>query len=308
VEIVINSFFVHSLIALTLTPAASATFATEDPFQAVEITTTRAADGIYMLGGKGGNIGVSVGVDGIFLIDDQFAPLTKKIRAAIAELTDKPVKFVLNTHWHPDHTGGNENLGETGAVIVSHDNVRKRLSVDNFIKMFNMHSVAMQPNGLPVITFNDAMTFHFNGDAIAVRHVARAHTDGDSIVHFHKANVIHTGDTCFSGMYPFIDTDSGGTVQGYIDAVSNVVELADDNTVIIPGHGPITNRKELAAWRDMLNTVSGRITAGIRKNTSLDAMQAAKPTAEFDAQYGGGFIDNETFVEMLYENLAQGDS
>ena len=181
----------------------------KDPYKDVEVKTGKAGDGVYMLTGQGGNLGVSVGDDGVFLIDDQFAPLTGKILAAIATLSDKPVRFVLNTHWHPDHSGGNENLGKAGAILLAHDNVRKRLSVDGFIEMFQMNAPALSKTGLPVITFNDAITFHMNNNEIRAWHVEHAHTDGDSMVYFRQANVIHMGDTYFAGMYPFIDTGSG---------------------------------------------------------------------------------------------------
>jgi len=294
-------------IFLSLTLFASATIA-DDSFDSVEIQTIKAADGIYMLTGKGGNIGLSTGTDGVFLIDDQFAPLTDKILAAITQVSDKPVKFVLNTHWHPDHTGGNENLGSSGTVIIAHDNVRKRLSVDNFIELFNMQSPAMATAGLPVITFGDAVTFHLNGEEILVRHMVSAHTDGDAIVHFKQANVIHAGDTYFSGMYPFIDGNSGGSNDGYIKAVDQVLALADDKTVIIPGHGPISNKQELTAWRDMLKTIIDRIRAMVRENASLQQVQAGTPTRAFDEKYGGGFFNNETFVKMLYQNMTQDPS
>ena len=290
-------------IFLSLTLFVSATIA-DDSFDTVEIQTIKAADGIYMLTGKGGNIGLSTGTDGVFLIDDQFAPLTDKILAAITQVSDKPVKFVLNTHWHPDHTGGNENLGSSATVIIAHDNVRKRLSVDNFIELFNMQSPAMATAGLPVITFGDAVTFHLNGNEIFVRHVASAHTDGDAIVHFKQANVIHAGDTYFSGMYPFIDGNSGGSNDGYIKAVDQVQALADDKTVIIPGHGPISNKQELTAWRDMLKTIIDHIRAMVGENASLQQVQAGTPTRAFDEKYGGGFFNNETFVKMLYQNMS----
>ena len=280
----------------------------DDSFDNVEIQTIKAADGIYMLTGKGGNIGLAVGTDGVFLIDDQFAPLSDKILAAITQVSDKPVKFVLNTHWHPDHTGGNENLGGSGAVIIAHDNVRKRLAVDNFIEMFNMQSPAMAVAGLPVITFGDAVTLHLNGDEILVRHVMNAHTDGDAIVHFKNANVIHAGDTYFSSMYPFIDAGSGGSNDGYIKAIDQVLALANEKTVIIPGHGPISNKQELTAWRDMLKTVIDRIRAMVGENASLEQVQASMPTRAFDEKYGGGFINNEAFVKMLYRNMTQDPS
>jgi glyoxylase-like metal-dependent hydrolase (beta-lactamase superfamily II) len=296
-------YFMQLLLMLLFSGSTAA----EDAYKDVEIIATEAGPGIYMLTGKGGNLGVSIGNDGVFLIDDQFAPLTGKIRAAIAALSEQPVRFVLNTHWHPDHTGGNENMGGAGSVIVAHDNVRKRLSVDNFIAMFNMHAKATDKPGLPVITFSDSLSFHLNDNDILVRHVAHAHTDGDSVVWFRQANVIHTGDICFSGMYPFIDTGSGGSVDGYMQAIDTILTMADTNTVIIPGHGAILDRKELTSWRNMLQTVRDRIAAKIRAKATLEEIQASRPTAEFDERYGGGFINSESFVGMLYEDLAQGD-
>ena len=287
------------LFATLITSVAFA----DDSFDNIEIQTIKAADGIYMLTGKGGNMGISVGADGVFLIDDQFAPLTEKIQAAITQVSDQAVKFVLNTHWHPDHTGGNENLGKSGAVIVAHNNVRKRLSVDNFIELFNLKSSATTAAGLPVITFDDAVTFHLNGDEIQVTHVMNAHTDGDAIVHFTHSNVIHAGDIYFSGMYPFIDSAHGGSTEGTIRAINQVLALADDKTVIIPGHGAISNKQELTAYRDMLLTISGRIRKRISENASLQQVQTSMPSKDFDEKYGGGFISNEAFVKMVYQDM-----
>ncbi|MGB5716468.1 MAG: MBL fold metallo-hydrolase [Gammaproteobacteria bacterium] len=280
----------------------------DDSFSTVGIQASPAGEGIYMLTGKGGNIGLSTGTDGVFLIDDQFAPLTDKVLTTIGQLSDKPVRFLLNTHWHPDHTGGNENLGNSGTVIVAHDNVRRRLSVDNFIEMFNMKTAATAAAGLPVITFNDAITFHFNGEEIDVRHVMNAHTDGDAIVHFKRSNVIHAGDTYFSGMYPFIDTNSGGSVDGYLKAIDQVLALADDKTVIIPGHGTLSNKQELRAYRDMIWTISDRIRRMLGEQASLEQVQASMPCKEYDAEYGGGMLNNEAFVKMLYEDMARDPS
>jgi cyclase len=229
-----------TLICL-LALAAPAALAQEDLSQ-VEIQTQKLADRVYMMTGSGGNLGLSVGEDAVFLIDDQFAPLTPKIQAAIAKLTDKPVKFVLNTHWHFDHTGGNENLGKGGALIIAHENVRKRLSAEGFIEFLGMKTQPEAKVALPVITFTRDLTFHINGDEVLAHHVARAHTDGDAIVQFRKSNVIHMGDAFFNRIYPFIDTSSGGTVGGVIAAAELVLRLADDDTKIIPGHGPLGKR------------------------------------------------------------------
>lgn len=287
------------LLSLSLATTAVA----EDKFKDVEITAIPVGAGIYMLTGQGGNIGVSVGSDGVFLIDDQFAPLTKKITAAIAALSDQPVRFLLNTHWHPDHTGGNENMGNADTVIVAHSNVRKRLAVDNFIEMLDMEAPATDKAGLPVITFDDALSFHLNEDEILISHVGNAHTDGDSIVQFRAANVMHLGDIYFAGMYPFIDTNSGGSINGTLKALEHALALSDDNTVIIPGHGPVSNKENLVAYTGMLRTINGRIQKMITGKSTLTQILATEPTKDFDKEYGNGFIKNTAFVEMLYKDM-----
>jgi glyoxylase-like metal-dependent hydrolase (beta-lactamase superfamily II) len=289
------------LLLLSLATATAA----DDQFRDVEIKTIQAGDGIYMLTGQGGNMGVSAGADGVFLIDDQFAPLTEKIMAAIATLSDQPVRFLLNTHWHPDHTGGNVNMGKAGTVIVAHDNVRKRLAVDNFIEMFGRDAPAMDLTGLPVITFDTSLTFHLNGNEILVSHTGNAHTDGDSFVWFRDANVIHTGDVYFAGMYPFIDTHTGGSIEGIIKALERILEISDDKTVIIPGHGPVSNKGKLMAYTSMLKTISSLMQAMIAGQATLEQVQAAEPTRDFDEKYGNGFIRNTAFVEMLYKDIMQ---
>ena len=293
------------LFAGTLCLAAlvsGAAYAQKD-FSKVQIKTEKLSDTTYMMTGDGGNLGLSIGPDAVFVIDDQFAPLTPKIQAAIAALTKQPVKFVLNTHWHFDHTGGNENMGKAGALIVAHENVRKRMSVEGLIKFFGMKTPASPKAALPVVTFTRDVTFHINGDEVFAYHVANAHTDGDAIVYFKNSDVIHMGDTFFNRLYPFIDTSSGGKVDGMLAAVDQVLAVANDRTKIIPGHGPLGNKADLNAYRDMLATVSGRIKVLIKSGKSLDDVQAAKPTAEFDAVWGKGFLSPQQWVEMLYENL-----
>lgn len=291
-----------ALVTLASLPCTSIALADQHDNE-VTIKTQMVREGIYMLTGKGGNIGISSGADGIFMIDDQFAPLTGKIKQAIEEISEQPVRFLLNTHWHPDHTGGNENFGSTGAVIIAQDNVRKRMSVDNFIKLFGMEAPAATGNALPIITFNDAVTFHLNDEEISVFHVKNAHTDGDSIVHFKKANAIHMGDTYFAGMYPFIDYDSGGTIEGCIAAIDGILALSDKNTRIIPGHGPLSNKTELTAYRTMLATIGARIQERIDAGSSLEELQKSLPDRGFSATFGNGPIKSETFVEMLYEGM-----
>jgi len=278
-------------------------FAQQPDYSKVEIRTQQLAPTVYMLVGAGGNLGLSAGADSVFLVDDQFAPLTPKIEAAIARITPRPVRFVLNTHWHFDHTGGNENLGKAGALIVAHENVRKRMSVENFIEFLGMKTQPDPKAALPVVTFTRDVTFHVNGDEVRVMHVPNAHTDGDAIVHFTKSDVIHMGDVFFNQLYPFIDTSSGGRVEGVVAAVDRALALAGASTKIIPGHGPLGTRADLQAYRDMLATIAGRMGEHVRAGRSLEQAIAAKPTADFDAAWGKGFLTPDRFTEMLYKNL-----
>ena len=270
-------------------------------FSKVEIKTHKLSDTLYMLVGAGGNLGVSIGDDAVFLIDDQYAPMVPKIRAAIAALTSKPVQFVLNTHFHNDHTGGNEALGQAGALIVAHDNVRKRMSSEQFISFLSARVPPSPKSALPVVTVPGEIRFHLNGDEIHAFHVPRAHTDGDLIVHFSKGDVVHMGDVYFRGMYPFIDTSSGGGADGVIAAVDRVLALSTDKTRIIPGHGPLASKADLQAYRDMLATVTQRIKTLRREGKNDEQIRAAAPSAEFDASLGGGFIKADRFVQMMLD-------
>src|SRR5882762_4984345 len=291
------------ILAVSAAALFAAAASAQEDFSRVEIQTEKLADTVYMMTGEGGNLGVSVGEDAVFVIDDQFAPLTPKIQAAIAKLSSKPVKFLLNTHWHFDHTGGNENLGKAGAIIVAHENVRKRLSTEGFIEFFGMKTKPEPEVALPVVTFTRDVTFHLNGDELVVSHVPRAHTDGDSIVRFGKSNVVHMGDTFFNKLYPFIDTSSGGSVAGVLAAADRVLKMVDDNTKIIPGHGPLGSKADLKAFRDMLAAVSGNIQGQIKARKTLEQVVASKPTAKYDEVWGKGFLAPEKFVAMLYGNI-----
>ena len=286
--------------------AAVADQALPDRFDAVEIETISVADGVHMLLGRGGNIGVVSGPDGVLLIDDQFAPLTEKIRAAVAAIGAGSVRFVLNTHWHSDHTGGNENFGKAGAVIVAHDNVRERMRVDQHMAAFGRDIPASPPAALPIVTFPGALRFHLNGKTIEVEHAPAAHTDGDAMVWIGGDRVLHLGDLYFNGRYPFVDVDSGGSVDGVIAAVNAALGRLPGDAVVIPGHGPLSNRVELEAYRDLLVTVSGRIREAIAAGRSEDEVVAAAPSAEFDDVWGQASIGPERFVRMLYGDLSRG--
>ncbi len=292
----IRCIFVLSLLL------AGAAFAQGD-FDDVTIEATDLGGGIHMLKGAGGNLGVCVGEDGVFLIDDQFAPLSEKIMAAIAELSDKPVQFVFNTHWHGDHTGGNENFGATGSLLVSHANVRRRLSTEQFSEFLDRRTPPSPDGALPVVTFTDSLGFFFNDEEIVVFHVPAAHTDGDGVVHFTKANVIHSGDIIFFGLYPYIDVSAGGSIDGVIAGVRTIMAMCDDETQIIPGHGPLVKKENLVEYLAMLEGIRGRVLREMEAGKDLAAIQAVKPAAEWDEVWGEKWLTSDQFVELVYDSL-----
>ncbi|UOR14874.1 MBL fold metallo-hydrolase [Qipengyuania aquimaris] len=292
-----------ALAAGTALLALAAPAAAQRDFNEVEITAEELAPGIAVLYGAGGNIGVSHGEDGTVLIDDQFAPLTEKIEAAIAKLGATPVRFVVNTHWHGDHTGGNENLGEKGALIFAHDNVRTRLAEGRE----GERPIPPAPEAaLPVVTYEQGVSFHLNGERVDVMFVGGGHTDGDSVVHWTKSNVVHMGDLYFKiPGYPYIDTRSGGNVIHAMNSLDAVIRMIDDETKVIPGHGPMSNKAELVAYRAMMGDAVSRVRALRDAGNSVEEAVAAKPLAGFNR--GEGFIGPDEFVTAIYTSLEQAE-
>ena len=276
--------------------------AAQTNFDTVQVRTIPITTNVYMLQGAGGNIGVSVGSDAVFVIDDQFAPLTRKILAAIAELTPNPVRFVVNTHWHSDHTGGNENLGQAGAIIYAHENVRRRMTAGQFIEALNSRVEPAPPGALPVVTFKDAVTFHINGDSVTTVHVAPAHTDGDVIIHFTKANVIHMGDTFHNAGLPFVDLSSGGSIHGIIAAADKVLAMSNAQTRIIPGHGPLADRARLKLYRDMVVALRDRVRTLISTGKTADQVVELNIGAPYAKDFPGG---HERFVRLAHQELSK---
>lgn len=260
----------------------------------VEIKTEQVAPGVAVLFGAGGNIGVSYGEDGTVLIDDQFAPLTEKIQTAVSTLGAQPVKFLVNTHWHYDHTGGNENLGKANALIMAHDNVRVRMAAGQG----NQKPAAKV--ALPVVTYADGLKLHLNGEEVRVMHMPAGHTDGDSIVHWTKSNVIHMGDLFFLRMsFPFVDASSGGNVRGIVAAADKVLAIADDQTKIIPGHGPVATKADLQQYRNMVAEIVAKVESGVKAGKTLEQIKAERPADGYGVN-PAGFITADKFVETVY--------
>ncbi|MGZ8306648.1 MAG: MBL fold metallo-hydrolase [Allosphingosinicella sp.] len=292
----------RSLIAIAAFLAAPA--AAQPDHSKVEVKVETIAPGVAVLFSAGGNIGLSYGPDGNIIVDDQYAPMSDRILAAIATVDPDPVRFVVNTHWHGDHTGGNEAMGSRGAVILAHSNVRTRMSSEQFIAALGGKVPASPAGALPVVTFEDGVTLHLNGDTLHVVHVAHAHTDGDSLVHWQKANVLHMGDTFFHKVtFPFVDLSSGGSIDGLIAAADKGLAWSNETTRIIPGHGPVASRAELAAYRGMLVDIRSKVAAGIAAKRTLAQIQAAKPAASYAMP--DGFIKPDQFVAFVHESLTK---
>ena len=293
-------------VCLSLLAAPALAQNNNDPSK-VKLVVNNLAPGISMIEGvegfAGGNVGVSAGNDGVFIIDDELDTMTPKLQAELGKLSKQPLRFVLNTHWHGDHTGGNAAFGGSGAVILAHDNVRIRLSAAELEKAKDK-VVAKPGAGLPVVTFAQDVTLHLNGDDVHAFHVPPAHTDGDVVVQFTKANIVHTGDLFVIPGYPFVDLDSGGNFEGFIGAADAILAVCNDQTQIMPGHGKVSHKSDLQAWRDRLEQIRQRVAKLIKQGKTLEQAIAAKPTAEFDEKAGSGFISPDKIVEAAYKSIS----
>lgn len=280
-----------TLAALTLAAAVHA----QQDFSKVEVKATQVAGSVYMLTGQGGNIGVSVGDDGIVVIDDQYAPLAPKIEAALKSITDKPVRFIINTHYHGDHTGGNEHFGKS-APIVAHENVRKRLA--SGVTRRGQTTPPAPKGALPVLTFDQSVTIHLNGEDVRAVHMPAGHTDGDSVIWFTKSNVVHMGDDFFNGNFPFVDQENGGTVRGLLANLDKVLGMLPADAKVIPGHGALSDKAGLTKFRDMIRATLGIIETGVAAGRTADQLKADKALSEWES-WGTGFIKTDFWIDTL---------
>jgi glyoxylase-like metal-dependent hydrolase (beta-lactamase superfamily II) len=292
------------LIFAVLLALAGFTFSQEPDFSKIPIATEKLGDSIYMLTGAGGNIGVSVGVDGILIIDSQFPQVHDKIAAALAAISSGPVRYLFNTNWHYDHVSGNELFAKKGAVIVSHETARERMDKEQIHKDLDITIPPYPASALPVLTIADSLTLYFNNEVLQVLHIPNAHSDADLLFRFQKANVIHSGDLLFSTMYPYIDVPHGGSINGMIAAADEILRMCDADTRLIPGHGPAMKRDDVTAFRDMLVLVRDRVAVLIKEGKSDKEILAAKPTADLDALWQKG-IPAELLVQLVYDSLKE---
>jgi len=267
-------------------------------FDTINIKTTKVAGSVYMLEGSGGNIGVLAGNDGIIMIDDQYAPLSEKIKTAIAALSNQPIRFVINTHYHGDHSDGNKKFGSEGAIIVSHENTRKRLNANQVNDLLKFEQKAYPYEALPKITFSESVTFNMNGETVQVYYTKNAHTDGDAIIYFKESNVLHAGDVFVRYGLPFIDQQNGGNIDGMIAGADQILKLINDDTKIIPGHGQISNKKDLVDYKNMLQTVRNRVADGIKAGKTIDQIINSDPAKEFKT-----IFDKAFFIQTVYSSI-----
>lgn len=275
-------------------------------FDTVRIVPVKVKDNVYMLKGSGGNIGLLTGKDGNLMIDDQFAPLSEKIKASIQSLDSNPIKYLINTHIHGDHTGGNENFQKSGVMILAQENVRERMSKEQVNKALNRTTPARDAAALPVITFDDRIRLHLNGEDIEVFHFnLGSHTDGDAIIHFTKSNVFHTGDVFVRYGYPYIDYSSGGSVNGFIEVLDKLLTMLNDQSIVIPGHGELATKADVQKFRDRMADIRDQVKAALKKGKKLEEIPALGITDKYDAEWGKGFLKGKDFLLMIAEELAK---
>lgn len=271
-----------------------------------DIQISQVRDNIYLLeSSSGGNVVAIIGRDGVFMVDTQLATRSAALERAVQGISSQPIRYILNTHYHSDHTGGNTYFGDKGAVIIAQENVRKRLSGRQFISYFNREMLPLPKAGLPSLTFTSDMTLYQNGEEIRIFNLSAAHTDGDAGAFFANANVLVTGDTVFNGIYPFIDVEHGGSIKGMLKAAEVFLSIANEGTTIIPGHGQPMNKAELQAYHDMIATIENRVETAVEAGKTLDEVLAAKPTQEFDARMKKGIVSGDALTKFAYEDLAE---
>jgi glyoxylase-like metal-dependent hydrolase (beta-lactamase superfamily II) len=297
-------------VLLTLLSVSTGHSVIAQDFSGVEISAVQVSDNFHVLYGAGGNIGVFVDDDGIILIDDQFAPLSERINEAIDYISDQPIKYVINTHWHGDHSGGNQNFARGGAVIVGHENVRRRMSMEVFLPLYNSRTMPAPLDALPTVTFMHDISFYSGNERIRAVHVPNAHTDTDAFVHFGNANIIHLGDLLWTGSYPRIDVEhGGGSVDGVISALEKAMTLGNADTQYINGHGVLVEKGDafLQSYLAMLRTVRSRVSNMIAEGMSLRQIMASQPTEDFDADFLGDnpYIDGDMFTRIMYISLTK---
>lgn len=298
-----NSFaIIGSLVILVIYMSFS--YAQEQ--DEIQVGAEKIGNNLYMLWDSGGmgNTVVLTGDDGVLMIDTKVEDSVDKLLAKISELSEKPIRFAINTHWHFDHVEGNEKVAKTGATIIAHENVRKRMGMEHNMKMLNTKVPPSPEIARPLVTFKKEMTFHLNGEDVKVFHLGPGHTDGDCVIYFQNANVIHMGDLYFQGLYPYIGIYSGGSINGMIQVINQILPMIDGSTKVVPGHGPVSNKARLQQYVSMLTTIRDTVGRLMQEGNTMDEVIAAKPTRAFDEKWGKGFLAPDQFAKLVYMDLS----
>jgi cyclase len=295
----------HALLAAACCLAAVLVFAQQDDFSKVQIKTTKVAGSVYMLQGAGGNIAVSVGGDGIVMVDDEFAPLAPKISEALKDISPKPVRFIINTHYHGDHTGANAEFAASGSTILAQDNVRRRLAEGT--TTLGRKNLPASGDALPIITFNDRATVWLNGEEVRAIHFPHGHTDGDSVIWFTQSNVVHMGDDFVTYGFPFVDVQNGGSVSGMIAGDEKVLAMVPADARFIPGHGPLSTGDDVRKFIQLLRDTRAAVLTEVKQGKTLEQIKAAKPLAQWDEKYGRGFIKTDEWIDALYDDITHSE-